>query len=692
MRKTLWLLILTLIPTFTVVKGQSLPQKPVIVEALKKANNYWQSNNSNRNRAFWDNATYHTGNMVAYELTKINRYKVYSTQWADFNEWKGAKSDNKDEWRYSYGESDRYVLFGDWQICFQTYIDLFNYSATKDSTMIARAMDVMEYQMSTNKDDYWWWADGLYMVMPVMTKLYKVTGNELYLEKLYEYFNYAKGVMYDEETGLFYRDGNYVYPEHSTNSGKKDFWARGDGWVFAGLAKIIEDMPEGYEHKTFFIDIYKGMAVTLKNTQQEEGYWTRSLLDPEYAPGYETSGTAFFTYGMAWGINHGLLSSENYLNVVEKGWNYLYTIALQESGSVGYVQPIGADASPGTWVDAQSASNFGTGAFLLAASEVLHLAEGEIPNPALLYMDSIKVESNTSIIVYFNEALDLTSAKQLSNFSIDDITLHTVDVLDNHQSVRLTCEEFPLGNHTLKINNLISKNNEYCENGEYYTFVYTGDYTITASGYEAGSSNTPDQTMDGNYNTRWSCEGDSVWINYDLRDEHILESIDIAFFNGDTRQALFAIELSQDGKNYTRVYNGTSSGNSWKLEEYILSNQIARHLRLVCFGNSTNLWNSITEVNINYESTPLSSALLPKSPISIFPNPTKTGHFTIKGLTPSTKYNIYIVNSLGKTILKDRINANGETAKINKTLPKGIYTVILSTINNKAFDMKLIVV
>ena len=112
------------------------------------------------------------------------------------------------------------------------------------------------------------------------------------------------------------------------------------------------------------------MAGTLKNAQQPEGYWTRSLLDPEHAPGPETSGTAFFTYGYLWGINNGLLSEEEYLKTVLNSWNYLTSTAIQENGHVGYVQPIGERAIPGQVVDENSTANFGVGAVLLAASEM----------------------------------------------------------------------------------------------------------------------------------------------------------------------------------------------------------------------------------------------------------------------------------------------------------------------------------
>ena len=337
-----------------------------VTNLINKVNKKWQKDNTYAVRSFWDNAAYHTGNMEAYKITGIEEYRKYSENWAIHNDWKGATSTNKDEWRYSYGETNRHVLFGDWQICFQTYADLF--LLNPESYKIARAKEVMEYEMSTQNVDYWWWADGLYMVMPVMTKLYKITGNDLYLKKLAEYFDYADKLMYDSEYKLYYRDAKYVYPLMPTSNGKKNFWSRGNGWVFAGFAKILQDLPEG-EFRNLIIVKYKGMANALIKTQQEEGYWVRSLLDAQHAPGRETSGTAFFTYGLFWGINNGLLDKKTYLPCAVKAWNYLQNIAVQPDYSVGYVQPIGERAIPGQTVSEKSTANFGVGAFLLAACE-----------------------------------------------------------------------------------------------------------------------------------------------------------------------------------------------------------------------------------------------------------------------------------------------------------------------------------
>ncbi len=342
--------------------------------ALELANNYWQSANAPAQWPFWDIAAYHTGNMEAYFLTRNEAYKNYSTAWAEHNRWSSATSDVKANWKYNYGETPEHVLFGDWQISFQTYLDLYKLDGSKDRRKIARTLEVMNHQIATPNNDYWWWADGLYMVMPVMTKLYKATGDVRYLDKLHEYFLFADKLMYDEPAGLYYRDAKYVYPKHKSANGGKDFWSRGNGWVFAGLAKVLADLPPNHASYPLFLRRFQAMARALKPIQQAEGYWTRSLLDAQQAPGRETSGTAFFTYAYLWGMNHGLLDRAEYAPVAQRGWDYLSQIALAPNGKLGYVQPIGERAIPGQVVNQESTAPFGVGAFLLAAAEMARFA------------------------------------------------------------------------------------------------------------------------------------------------------------------------------------------------------------------------------------------------------------------------------------------------------------------------------
>ena len=246
-----------------------------VKDVIRKVNTYWQTNNPAEVRSFWDNAAYHTGNMETYKLLKDEKMLDYSIRWAEHNQWKGATEADPAKWKYrNYGEGQEYVLFGDWQICFQTYIDLYNLS--KDEKKIARAKEVMGYEADSEVHDYWWWADALYMVMPVMTKMYKLTGDEKYLRKLYENILYCDSIMLDYETGLYFRDGKYIYPKHKTANGKKDFWARGDGWVLAGLAKVLQDMPETYVRQPFFVEKYVNLARAVKR---------KSSLQPSRRPG-----------------------------------------------------------------------------------------------------------------------------------------------------------------------------------------------------------------------------------------------------------------------------------------------------------------------------------------------------------------------------------------------------------------------
>ena len=380
MKKILFLLFALTAMTVQARRWTTQQVKDVII----RVNTYWQTNNPAEVRSFWDNAAYHTGNIEVYKLFEELRGQIpsnsqgdedvarrmldYSIRWAEHNEWKGAKESDPAKWKYkNYGEGQDYVLFGDWQICFQTYIDLYNLQ--KEEKRVARAKEVMGYEADSKAHDYWWWADALYMVMPVMTKMYKLTGDQKYLDKLYENLLYTDSIMLDPETGLYFRDGKYVWPKHKSANGKKDFWARGDGWVLAGLAKVLRDMPESYVRQPFFVDKYTRLARAVASLQQKEGYWTRSMADTDHAPGPETSGTAFFTYGLLWGVNNGYLSKKEFAPVIDRAWRYLTETALQPSGRVGYVQPIGERAIPGQTVDQNSEANFGVGAFLLAACE-----------------------------------------------------------------------------------------------------------------------------------------------------------------------------------------------------------------------------------------------------------------------------------------------------------------------------------
>lgn len=354
-------------------KTAKVPTPAEVLSVIGQVNGYWQRTHPQPQTAFWHEAAYHTGNMEVFRLTGDTACLAFTERWAEHNNWCGATGNDRKKWRYDYGETPDHVLFGDWQICFQNYLDLYGISPAPER--IARAVEVMSYQTSTNTEDYLWWADGLYMVMPVLTKMYRLTGNRLYLDKMHAYWTFARHLMYDEESCLFYRDAKYLYPIHTTDSGKKDFWARGNGWITAALARILQELPADAPNREEYIGVFKDMMSAVVHCQQSEGYWSRSLLDEPFAPGYETSGTAFFTYALLWGINNGILDAATFEPAALKAWNYLTQIALQPDGRIGYVQPIGERAIPGQQVNTSSTADFGVGALLLAACEMVRFSE-----------------------------------------------------------------------------------------------------------------------------------------------------------------------------------------------------------------------------------------------------------------------------------------------------------------------------
>jgi rhamnogalacturonyl hydrolase YesR len=216
----------------------------------------------------------------------------------------------------------------------------------------------------------WGWCDALYMAPPVWTGLWKVTGEEKYLNYMVQEWKQTTEWLWDADESLYYRDRAFI--GKPTPSGKKNFWARGNGWVLAGLAEVLQYLPKDRPEYSYFENTFKVMAAKLKSIQKENGTWAMSLIDPEFFPQDETSGTAFFTYGLAWGVNNGLLNRAEYEPVVRKGWKALCERQL-ENGRLINVQPEGHAAVE---FDPDSTVIFGMGTFISAGSEVYKLVSG----------------------------------------------------------------------------------------------------------------------------------------------------------------------------------------------------------------------------------------------------------------------------------------------------------------------------
>lgn len=348
-------------------------------EIAQKVNEYQKAHPYQKEDRGWIRGTYYTGVLAMYLASSDEAYLNQALEW-------GARN----KWQVGTDGSGRNKL-----TCVQTYLQL--YLLQKRKEMIQPALDHLNSgQKKTPTGEALWYfesgrryADSLYVGPPALAMLARITGEDRYLDYMNGFFWDVHAELYDPQAALFYRDKRFLFGRPApaapaedvrtlrkdwvrtrTANGKKVLWSRGNGWVFAGLPRILAYLPEDHHMRPKFVELYRAMAASLARRQGRDGLWRMNLDDPkEYTAG-ETSGTGFFCYGLAWGVNHGMLDRGRYLPVVRKAWAGLVKNVSQE-GKVLWGQPVGG--SPYA-IAGQDSHEYVSGTFLLAASEMLSLA------------------------------------------------------------------------------------------------------------------------------------------------------------------------------------------------------------------------------------------------------------------------------------------------------------------------------
>jgi rhamnogalacturonyl hydrolase YesR len=210
----------------------------------------------------------------------------------------------------------------------------------------------------------WWWCDALFMAPPVWVRMYAVTGDQKYLDYLDKNWQATSNLLYDKQEHLYARDATYI-PKREPN-GKKIFWSRGEGWVMGGLARTLDYLPKDDPHRAFYLQQLREMSDRVAQLQGADGLWHAGLLDPADYLLPEISGSCLMTFGMAWGVNHGVLDAKTFRPVIVKAWEGILKHVYAD-GRLGDIQQTGAEPAfytPG------SSFTYGVGGFLLAAKEI----------------------------------------------------------------------------------------------------------------------------------------------------------------------------------------------------------------------------------------------------------------------------------------------------------------------------------
>ena len=301
----------------------------------------------------WTYAALYAGFMAVPEAANGNKYRGAMLEMSEGFQWQlGPRLAHADD--HAIG---------------QTYLDL--YLLHPDAATIAPTRKRMDAVMQLKDDPekpLWWWCDALFMAPPVLAKLARATGERKYLDFMDHEWWITSSLLYGPNDHLYFRDKSF-FGAHEAN-GSNVFWARGNGWVFAGLARVLSEMPADYPSRPQYVAQFREMADKIASLQGPDGLWRAGLLDQSDYKLPENSGSAFFAYGFAYGINSGILDRKKYRPIVEKAWQGLLS-HVYEDGRLGCIQPVGA--APGAFT-ATSSYVYGVGAYLLAGSEIYRLA------------------------------------------------------------------------------------------------------------------------------------------------------------------------------------------------------------------------------------------------------------------------------------------------------------------------------
>ena len=356
--------------------SQKLPAKKKILATLQLTNKYFMEKwpdagktiftNIERPSNIWTRAVYYEGLIALYRIDKQKLYHDYALQWGEKHQW-GLRGDVK-------------TRNADNQCCAQTYIDMYLLDNKQHPERVRDIKVSVDSMMQTSKIDDWNWVDALQMAMPVFVKLGNLYNEPKYFDRMYEMYALTKNKhgdngLYNQKEHLWWRDKDFDSPYKEPN-GDDCYWARGNGWVVAALARVLSDLPKTDPHYQEYLQDFKDMCVALLPLQRNDGYWNVSLNDPNNFGGKEVSGTSLFIYGFAWGINNNILDKKTYLPAITKAWNAMSKEAVHPDGKLGYVQGTGKEPKDGQPVNYDNTPDFedyGLGCFLLAGSEIYKL-------------------------------------------------------------------------------------------------------------------------------------------------------------------------------------------------------------------------------------------------------------------------------------------------------------------------------
>ena len=359
-------------------KETKLMDTNYVIDKIKSVNGRWLKTNPQNEDTSWDNACYFRGDIEAYKITGEKEYLDAAVEWGEKNKW-GTFGDEKFaaevlenhftvegklDWCYE-NVADYLNIHADFVFCGMTYLELEKF--VPDKARFDKVMSILDFTVNDPHNDYWWWVDTIHMGLCLYHKVSLMKNDDRYAKKAHALYLYAKETRgyYDTEEHLWYRDMKYTPDKMLSKNGKKVFWSRGNGWVYAGLIQTMEVIGKESEYYDGYKKTFLEMTDAIMKCRGKDGFWRTNLADYDEYPMIETSGTLLFIHSILKAVRYGVLD-ESYIKIFEESFKAINEKAIFEDGTLGYVQ--GVAQSPGE-VCKNGTREYAVGYYLMTCAE-----------------------------------------------------------------------------------------------------------------------------------------------------------------------------------------------------------------------------------------------------------------------------------------------------------------------------------
>ncbi len=430
----------------------TLPRKDDIQAAGAKVGNYWMSGHpAGSNDNSWTGGVLMAGIVEHWRQYGTASYKTYAGDWAAADAWKLLSSgcDRSSNWHNRMTAGYTYLRLLQGGVAGATVASVIqNLDKQLALPISPEVTGLVNYRFpgcaGTSGTFSWKAVDAEFMALPVWIVMGTHAGKPTYFTRVRDLQSYQVDTMglQDPTTKLWYRD--QTYKTARSPNGLKIFWGRGEGWIAAGLAITLSELPTSRPEYATYRSRFVDLMNALRTNQRADGFWNMNVADPNHHPAPETSATALITFATATGINLGILDGTTYKPVAAKAWNAMVATSIRNDGYLGYCQGTGLAPVPPsdpTYPDEGSTTPPCVGAFLLAGTAMNDLSPTTGTSSAVIY----EAESIATTVSAGDSQTDVTS-NYASGGNSNSATLNAVN-----DYVQFTATNVPAGSYKLRV-------------------------------------------------------------------------------------------------------------------------------------------------------------------------------------------------------------------------------------------------